>query len=96
MHGTHAARVLAFQRGDDVVVIVPRLVLELTDAGTRWPVGAAWADTRVERPAGRSWHEVFTGRTVAGGAVSLEELLAGFPLALLECTDQCTDPGVPE
>src|SRR5690606_19897350 len=40
VHGTHAPRVLAFQRGDEVAVIVPRLVLELTAAGTRWPVGA--------------------------------------------------------
>ena len=47
-------------------------------------------NTQVEMPAGRHWHEVFTGRTLAGGTVALEELLAEFPLALLECID----PGV--
>ncbi|MGH9263527.1 MAG: malto-oligosyltrehalose synthase [Acidimicrobiales bacterium] len=72
--GSRQANVVAYLRGDDVAVVVPRLVLGLRDG---------WADTAVELPAGR-WGDTFGGTEVDGGApVALSELLAGFPVALL-------------
>jgi (1->4)-alpha-D-glucan 1-alpha-D-glucosylmutase len=72
--GSRAPHALAFRRGGGAVTVVPRLVLGL--AGD-------WGDTAVELPAGR-WRDVFTGAEAQGGAVPLRELLAGFPVALLE------------
>jgi (1->4)-alpha-D-glucan 1-alpha-D-glucosylmutase len=72
--GARAANVVAYLRGgDEVAVIVPRLVLGLGDG---------WGDTSVELPAGR-WTDELTGEGVDGGRVGLAELLAGFPVALL-------------
>ncbi|HEX2119788.1 MAG TPA: hypothetical protein VHF91_11435, partial [Acidimicrobiales bacterium] len=72
--GSRQANVVAYLRGDDVAVAVPRLVLGLSDG---------WADTAVELPAGR-WVDAFGGTEVDGGTpVALSELHAGFPVALL-------------
>jgi (1->4)-alpha-D-glucan 1-alpha-D-glucosylmutase len=72
--GSRARHALAFCRGGGAVTIVPRLVLGL---------GGDWQDTAVELPSGR-WRDVFTGAEAQGGAVPLRELLAAFPVALLE------------
>ena len=53
--------------------MVPRLSLVL---------GGDWAGTRCVLPYGR-WVDRFTGADFSGGEVALEELLAGFPVALL-------------
>jgi (1->4)-alpha-D-glucan 1-alpha-D-glucosylmutase len=42
-----------------------------------------WADTVVDLAPGR-WHNVLTGDEVFGGEVGLGDLLARFPVALLE------------
>jgi len=70
--GDHAGRVVAFVRGDDIVVIVPRLVMGLR---------AGWGDTAVDLPAGQ-WTDTLGGATVSG-PVGLRELLADVPVALL-------------
>ena len=75
--GDKAGHVVAFLRGDRVATVVPRLVLGL---------GGEWGDTTVELPPGR-WHNVLTGTStgdVDGGPVLLADLLAAFPVALLE------------
>jgi (1->4)-alpha-D-glucan 1-alpha-D-glucosylmutase len=72
IEGTEAHRVFAFVRGSDVAVVVPRLTAKL----------AGWGDTTVLLPAGE-WHEQLTGQRVRG-TVALTELLATFPVALLE------------
>jgi (1->4)-alpha-D-glucan 1-alpha-D-glucosylmutase len=95
--GRHAAHVCAFARragSAAVVVVVPRLTARLTDNGARPPLGAAvWADTHVLLPeelAAAAYVDVFTGATVPGApggrgrALSVAELLAEFPVALLE------------
>jgi (1->4)-alpha-D-glucan 1-alpha-D-glucosylmutase len=56
-----------------VAVVVPRLVLGLSDG---------WGDTAVDLPAG-GWTNALGGGTVEGGPVALAGLLAGFPVALL-------------
>jgi (1->4)-alpha-D-glucan 1-alpha-D-glucosylmutase len=83
--GTQAERLVAFRRGD-CLVVVPRLVAPLlVDAETPLPRG--WEETRIEAPGGgQRYREIFTGRTVEvrDGTIRARELLDRFPLALLE------------
>jgi maltooligosyltrehalose synthase len=67
----------------------------LTDIGSRLPLGAdVWQDTWLTLPQdfpADAYIDVFTGaRTGArardGGRLQVGELLADFPIALLECT----------
>ena len=71
--GAAAAHVVAFLRGGEAAVIVPRLVPGL---------GGEWQDTTVALPAG-SWVDAFTSAELEGGAVRVAEVLARFPVALL-------------
>jgi (1->4)-alpha-D-glucan 1-alpha-D-glucosylmutase len=65
--------VIAFARGASAIAVVPRLLVRL---------GGDWRDTRLELPAG-TWSSALTGEPVGGG-MALAELLARFPVALLE------------
>jgi (1->4)-alpha-D-glucan 1-alpha-D-glucosylmutase len=72
--GPLACHVVAFQRGDDVMTIVPRLA---TRAGGRWrgttiPVGPG------------VWHNVLIGKRVDRAEVDVADLWEDFPVALLE------------
>jgi (1->4)-alpha-D-glucan 1-alpha-D-glucosylmutase len=73
-HGPLAAHVVAFRRGDDVMTVVPRLVLR---ADGHWP------GTAIEVPAG-DWRNVLTGAHLPPGEVDLADLWHEFPVALLE------------
>jgi (1->4)-alpha-D-glucan 1-alpha-D-glucosylmutase len=70
--GSRSDYVLAFQRGVEVVTVVPRLVLGLA---------GEWEDTTLALPPGR-WRNDLTAEVVQG-AVRLSELLGRFPVALL-------------
>ena len=70
--GVGARHVVAFGRGEDVVTVVPRLLLAKGE----------WADTSIQLPAG-SWRNAFGGETFEG-RVNLAALLEQFPVALLE------------
>jgi (1->4)-alpha-D-glucan 1-alpha-D-glucosylmutase len=72
--GERDSQVLGYLRWGVVATVVPRLVLGL---------GGGWGDTIVELPAGR-WRNRLTGERVAGGPVPAAELMARFPVALLE------------
>jgi (1->4)-alpha-D-glucan 1-alpha-D-glucosylmutase len=74
--GPLADHVLAFCRGENVMTIVPRLVIR---ADGRWP------GTRICVPPG-SWTNVLTGEPLEGGDIDLPELWRDFPVALLERT----------
>ena len=74
VRGAKAAHAVAYVRGGRVAVVVPRLVLGLD---------GDWGDTTVELPAGR-WTSVLDGASVDGGPVAPSELLARFPVALLD------------
>ena len=65
--------VIAFMRGEDVVTVVPRLIVKL---------GGAWKDTVVTLPEGR-WRNRLTGEVIEGGEVGVKGLLKDFPVALL-------------
>ncbi|MDY7100327.1 MAG: malto-oligosyltrehalose synthase [Actinomycetota bacterium] len=72
--GPAADHVLAFARGEEVVTVVPRLVLRLD---------GRWDDTTLDLGDG-PWTDVLTGAEWPGGTVRLAELLGRFPVALLE------------
>jgi (1->4)-alpha-D-glucan 1-alpha-D-glucosylmutase len=71
--GACSRHVIAFARGASAIAVVPRLLVRL---------GGDWRDTRLELPAG-TWSSALTGEPVGGG-MALAELLARFPVALLE------------
>jgi (1->4)-alpha-D-glucan 1-alpha-D-glucosylmutase len=70
--GRKASHVIAFQRGDEIVTVVPRLVLTVGD----------WNGTIVEIPEGH-WRNQLTGESIDAGKVELGALFAKFPIALL-------------
>ena len=71
--GPRAEHAVAFTRGGEVAVIVPRLPLRLE---------GDWRGTTLELPPGR-WRDELTGEESGGGARPVAELLARFPVALL-------------
>lgn len=72
--GARAEHALAYLRGGSILVLVPRLVLGL--AGD-------WQDTRLPIPRGR-WRNRLSGALLEGGDTPVADLLAAFPVALLE------------
>jgi len=88
---------LARRRATGVVLaVVPRLIAAVTDGGARLPVGReVWQDTWVEVPRdfpAAAYTNLFTGATSMapledGRRLRVAELLAEFPIALLEAAD---------
>ena len=74
--GAAARHLLAFVRGDDVLVAVRRWTVTLSESG--------WGDTSLLLPDG-TWVDRLTGRTF-GGRVDAAELFADLPATLLERT----------
>jgi (1->4)-alpha-D-glucan 1-alpha-D-glucosylmutase len=75
--GGSANHVVAFRRGDDVLVAVTRWTVHLEQSG--------WGDTALTLPDG-SWTDMLTG-AVFSGATPATKLFAELPVALLERTD---------
>ncbi|MBS3800174.1 MAG: malto-oligosyltrehalose synthase, partial [Thioalkalivibrio sp.] len=73
-HGARAGHAVAYLRGGQVLTVVPRLVLGL--AGD-------WRDTVLPLPAGR-WRNRLSGELLEAGPIRMADLLAPFPVALLE------------
>jgi (1->4)-alpha-D-glucan 1-alpha-D-glucosylmutase len=71
--GALADRVVAFQRGTNVITVAPRLVLGAIDR---------WKEASLTLPTG-SWRNVLAGKSISG-AVTMAELWRDFPVALLE------------
>jgi (1->4)-alpha-D-glucan 1-alpha-D-glucosylmutase len=69
---------VAFSRGGQCVTVATRL-----PAGLRR--GEGWRDTVLPLPPGK-WEDVLTAATYSGGEVSLAELTASLPVALLALT----------
>ncbi len=74
---TGTPNAVAFARGDDILVAVPRLTTQLGDA---LPVGAVWGDHALA--LGGRWRNVFTEETLE--SLELRNVFASFPVALLE------------
>jgi (1->4)-alpha-D-glucan 1-alpha-D-glucosylmutase len=75
--GAAADHVVAFRRGTDVLVAVPRWTLKLDETG--------WDDTALTLPEGE-WSDRLTGRAWSG-TVAADALFAELPGALLEKRD---------
>jgi (1->4)-alpha-D-glucan 1-alpha-D-glucosylmutase len=71
--GEARQHVVAYLRGDDVVVAVSRWTVRLADSG--------WGDTALQLPAGE-WTDRLTGREFSG-SVDVAALFADLPTALL-------------
>jgi len=74
---TGTPNAVAFLRGDDVLVVVPRLTTRLA---RNLPLGEVWGSHALDVP-GR-WRNAFTGETL--GSLELKNVFATFPLAILE------------
>jgi (1->4)-alpha-D-glucan 1-alpha-D-glucosylmutase len=75
--GVGSHHLVAFRRGNEVLVAVTRWTVRLEQSG--------WGDTAVTLPDG-SWTNVLTGAVVSG-TLPAAELFAELPVALLERTD---------
>jgi len=71
--GKRAEHVIAYQRGEHVVTVAPRLWMSFQ---------GEWEDTALALPDG-AWKNVLTDEGVQGGTIKLHELLGEFPVALL-------------
>jgi (1->4)-alpha-D-glucan 1-alpha-D-glucosylmutase len=71
--GNRAAHLIAYMRGNNVLVLAPRLVLRL---------GAGWDNTQIALPE-KNWQNRFTGAVLSGGDVAVNKIFEEFPVALL-------------
>ena len=72
-HGPKARHFVGFRRGEDVLVMVPRLV---------WQLGNNWEGTTVQIPQG-DWLNILSGEILTGGSHALSSMLRRFPVALI-------------
>jgi len=78
---TGTPNAVAFTRGDDLLVIVPRLTTRLVKP-PHLPIGEVWRDHALDL-SGR-WKNVFTEEVVEGAPLALRNLLASFPVGVFE------------
>ncbi len=71
--GSKRDHLVAFSRGEQVIVIAPVLP---------WSLGGEWDDTSVPIPEGR-WRNVLGDLDVKPGQVPVKQILGAFPVALL-------------
>jgi (1->4)-alpha-D-glucan 1-alpha-D-glucosylmutase len=79
--GSARAHIVAYTRGDDVLVAVSRWTVRLGETG--------WGDTVLPLPDGE-WTDVLTDRP-RKGRVSAAELFDDLPVVLLERADELAD-----
>jgi (1->4)-alpha-D-glucan 1-alpha-D-glucosylmutase len=70
--GTHLGRLLAFQRGDNLITVVPRFAMSLRNG---------WEDTRLPLPDG-AWSNCLTDEALSG-EIPPDALFRRYPVALL-------------
>lgn len=71
--GSAKENVIAFLRGLDVMVIVPRLTLKLNDK---------WGSTKINLPEGK-WQDIFTDKIYKAGSNKIRDLVNSFPVSIL-------------
>jgi (1->4)-alpha-D-glucan 1-alpha-D-glucosylmutase len=89
--GHLAAHVIAYARrhGDaEIVVVAPRLVEGILRGKFEPPVGELWGDAQLPL-GGVRYRNIFTGQTLEpeAGFAPMSEILASFPVAILECLE---------
>ncbi len=70
--GPKASSVIAYRRGEDVIAVAPRLLMNLGN----------WDDTNLDIPPGH-WTNQLTADKLEGGRVEVGALMNRFPVALL-------------
>ena len=78
---TGTPNAVAFLRGDDLLVVVPRLTTQLVKPPAL-PIGEVWRDHTID-VSGR-WRNVFTEEVVEGAPLALRNLLGSFPVGVFE------------
>jgi (1->4)-alpha-D-glucan 1-alpha-D-glucosylmutase len=78
---TTTSNALAFTRGETVLAVVPRLTTQLVKP-PRLPLGDVWSDHSLN--IGGKWRNVFTDEVMEGERLTLKEVFATFPVAILE------------
>jgi (1->4)-alpha-D-glucan 1-alpha-D-glucosylmutase len=78
---TGTPNAVAFLRGDDLLVVVPRLTTQLVKS-PRLPLGEAWRDHTID-VAGR-WRNVFTDEVIEGAPLALRNVFASFSVGVFE------------
>lgn len=76
---TGTPNAVAFTRGDDVLVVIPRLTTRLVKPG-QLPLGEVWGEHAL--PLDGHWRNVFTDETIE--TLTLSNVFASFPVAILE------------
>jgi (1->4)-alpha-D-glucan 1-alpha-D-glucosylmutase len=76
---TGTPHAVAFLRGEDVLVVVPRLTASLVKP-PQLPLGDVWGDHAL--PVTGRWRNVFTGEIVE--SLELRNVFASFPVAVLQ------------
>ncbi|MGI8959670.1 MAG: malto-oligosyltrehalose synthase, partial [Bryobacteraceae bacterium] len=71
--GENADHLVSYMRGDEIVVMVPRLTLTLQND---------WRDASLQVPRG-NWRNLLSGAVYCGCELVVREILAPFPIALL-------------
>lgn len=72
-NGPKAEHLVAYRRGPNIAVAVPRLVMSLN---------GEWGKTGFELPSGK-WRNELSGEVMEGGNIHCGDLFAQFPVALL-------------
>ncbi|MEP7291044.1 MAG: malto-oligosyltrehalose synthase, partial [Chloroflexota bacterium] len=84
----HVCAFMRVYEGVGVLVVVPRLIVGLTEGQARPPIGEAWGDATLTLPkeyAGQTCRSLFTGETLTlESAMPLATLLRRFPLGLFQ------------
>ena len=78
---TGTPNAVAWKRGDDILVVVPRLTTQLVEA-PQLPLYEAWSSHAIH--AGGRWRNVFTDETHEGDTLTLRDVFATFPVVVLE------------
>jgi (1->4)-alpha-D-glucan 1-alpha-D-glucosylmutase len=78
---TTTPNAVAFTRGETVLVVVPRLTTQLIKP-PRLPLGDVWSDHSLGIDG--KWRNVFTDEIIEGERLTLKEVFATFPVAILE------------
>jgi len=78
---TGTENAVAFARGEDIVVVVPRLTTRLVKP-PQFPLAEVWGEHALS--VGGRWRNAFTEEVVEGDTLPLREVFAAFPVAILE------------
>ncbi len=82
---TTTPNALAFTRGETILAVIPRLTTQLTrplGRPPKLPLADTWRDHTLH--LGGKWRNAFTDEVIEGKRLTLKEVFATFPVAILE------------